>query len=164
MSPRKNGFTLLEICLALMIGLLLITLAVPSVMGVLAEQRLKRSFEVFDVFVQSAKLKSVHERRDYVMAWDEKGITLKPAGEAQGTAGRNIDEDVKAEQFTFEKGQIYALERPAALSAHPANEWIFWKSGICEPAQIVFQGNGGKWTVRYDPLTARGLFLDSETK
>jgi len=164
MSSRHNGFTLLEVCLALMIGLLLITLAVPSVVSVLGEQRLKRSFDEFDRFVQDAKLKSERERRDYVMAWDDKGIKLAPAGSVDDAPRKGAAKDSDTNRFAFEKGQTFSLNRTAALTNHPTSEWIFWKSGICEPAQIAFQGNVGKWTVRYDPLTVRGVFLDSQVK
>ena len=164
MHFRGNAFTLLEICLALMIGLLLITLAVPGIVSALAERRLKHSFEVFDGFVQNARLKSVREHQDLSMAWDEKGVTLASANLAHGTADRSGTEPSETERFVFEDGQKYVLERPAALVKYPPGEWIFWKNGICEPAQISFQGSAGKWTVRYDALTASGVFLDSEVK
>jgi prepilin-type N-terminal cleavage/methylation domain-containing protein len=116
MLPRHKGFTLLEVCLALMIGLLLITLAVPSIMGVLGEQRLKHSFEAFDRFVQDAKMKSVHERRDYVMAWDDKGITLVSAGATDDAEKKGSRNDAGSNRFVFDKGQSYSLQRTAALT------------------------------------------------
>jgi len=164
MYPRTNGFTLLEICLALMIGLFLITLAVPSILGVLGEQRLKRSYEAFDRFVQNAKMKSVRERRDYLMTWDKQGISLVSAESVADAARKSANDDAKSNRFVFGKEESYSLERTAALAGHPTAEWIFWKSGICEPVRIAFQGEVGKWTVRYDPLTVRGTFLDSQVK
>ena len=147
-----------------MIGLFLITLAVPSILGVLGEQRLKRSYEAFDRFVQNAKMKSVRERRDYLMTWDKKGISLVSAESADDAAKKSADDDPKSNRFLFGKEESYSLERTAALTGHPAGEWVFWKTGICEPARIAFQGDAGKWTVRYDPLSVRGTFMDSQVK
>lgn len=152
---RRAGFTLIEICLALLIGMCLIALAVPSISGMFREQRLRRSFESFDRFVRSAQLKSITERRSYVMVWNKENIELVPVEAAE-------TEPAEPEQFAFEEDQVFTIERPAALMKKPVAEWIFWKSGTCEPAVISFSGPAGKWAVDYNPLTARGIFLSSE--
>ena len=159
MLSRQNGFTLLEICLALMIGLLLITLAVPSVMHAMAEQRLRRSFETFDTFVQDIRMRSIREQHDLVMRWDEKSITVAAASADQYPADK--DDAAAPETFVFDRSDHYTLARPAALKNDPMSEWTFWKSGVCEPAEISFHGTVGKWLVRYDALTGRGVFLES---
>lgn len=162
MLTRQNGFTLLEICLALMIGLLLITLAVPSVMHAMAEQRLKRSFETFNTFVQDVRLRSLHEQHDLVMQWDEKSITVEDAVSVDQHSEESDSRQPKS--FQFDAGDHYTLTRPAALKKDPASEWTFWKTGVCEPAEISFHGAAGKWLVKYDPLTGRGVFLESGTE
>ena len=156
---RRAGFTLLEICLAIFISLLLITLAVPSIVALLAEQRLKSSFDEFDGFVRTARERSMTERRTYAMSWAEDGIVLVPVE-------RRDTDDPKAEpeRFVFAQGETFALERPGALMKKPAPEWIFWRSGLCEEALVTFAGDAGKWSVRYDPLTTHATFLDSEVK
>ena len=157
--PRRASFTLLEICLALFISLLLITLAVPSIVALLAEQRLKSSFDEFDGFVRTARERSMTERRTYAMSWAEDGIVLLPVE-------RRDTDDPKAEpeRFVFGKGESFALERPSALMKKPPAEWIFWRSGVCEEALVSFAGEAGSWSVRYDPLTTHATFLDSEVK
>ena len=152
---RRAAFTLIEICLALLIGMCLIALAVPSISGMLREQRLKRSFEAFDSFVRTAQLKSITEQRAYVMVWAEDGIELVPA--------ERIETDpAEPERFAFEEEQVFTIERPAALTKKPVAEWIFWKSGVCEPVVVSFSGPAGKWVVSYNPLTARGVFVESD--
>jgi len=160
MLSRQNGFTLLEICLALMIGLLLITLAVPSVLHAMAEQRLRRTFEAFDTFVQDARMRSVREQHDITMRWDEKGITIT-VSDPTGQDSRRETDSTESNNFAFAKGEEYTLARPAALMKDPPTEWTFWKDGICEPAQISFHGAAGNWIVKYNPLTAHGEFLES---
>ena len=156
---RRAGFTLLEICLALFISLLLITLAVPSIASLLAEQKLKRTFDAFDTFVRTAREKSMTERRTYAMSWGEDGITLLPV-ERRDTD----DPAAEPERFLFAEGESLTLTRPSALMKKPPAEWVFWRSGLCEEALITFTGAAGSWSVRYDPLTTHATFIDSEVK
>lgn len=155
---RPSGFTLIEICLAVAIGLLIVTMMVPSVSGLFAEQKLTRSFEDFDRFVRSAQLKSVSERRDYVMLFEEDGISLEPANPTEEDATEEMD------HFALAEGADIVLERPVALQKNPPMEWAFWKSGTCEPAVVSYKGEAGRWVVKYEPLTARGTFLEQQTK
>lgn len=159
---RRSGFTLLEICIALFIAMLMITLAVPSVMSMLAEERLKASFDAFDGWVRKARERSIVERRSYVLVWTEDGIDLMPA---EGNETDDMDEtDAAPERLVFAKGEKITLERPSALMKEPPGEWVFWRSGLCEEALVSFKGEAGSWSVHYDPLTARGTFTDSEVK
>ena len=154
---RRDGFTLLEICMVVMIVLLLLGLAVPSVNGLFAEQRLKKTFEQFDDFVRKAQLRAVSERRAIVMIWDGEGITVQPdEPTADDSAGAG-------DYFPFGNGPI-ALERPAALDKKPPVEWLFWRSGTCEPAILHFAGSAGSWSVQYDPLTVHATFLEQTVK
>jgi prepilin-type N-terminal cleavage/methylation domain-containing protein len=154
---RRDGFTLLELCLVIMIMLLLVGLAVPSLRGLFAEQELKKTFEQFDDFVRRTQMRAATERRAMVMIWDGEGITVQPdEPTAEDTAG-------EADYFPFTDG-VLALERPAALEEKPAVEWLFWRSGTCEPAIIHFEGNAGAWSVEYDPLTVRAAFLEQQIK
>lgn len=154
---RRHGFTLLEICLVIMIVVLLFGLAVPSVQGIFAEQRLKQTFEKFDDFVRHAQMRAVSERRAMVLIWDGEGITVQPDDPKEDDSAADGD------YFAFSDG-TFALERPAALEKKPAVEWLFWRSGTCEPAVIHFEGNSGSWSVQYDPLTVHGTFLDKDVK
>ena len=64
--------------------MIMLSLAVPSILAMLAEQRLKASFDGFDAWVRKAHERSVDERRTYAMVWDEQGISLRAVeGEAE---------------------------------------------------------------------------------
>jgi Tfp pilus assembly protein FimT len=152
-ASRHAGFTLLELCLALVIGVMIILLAVPSVAGLVAEQRLRRSFERFDRLVAAARVRSVTEQRAYILSWERAGIVAHPTGLA-------VSESPE-ERLVFGQDETFRLRRPAALLKNPPAEWIFWRNGTCEPAEISFQGPAGNWLVSYDPLTGRGTFLKS---
>ena len=154
---REEGFTLLEICLAVAIGLLLLGLAVPSMAGLFAEQKLKRTFDDFDAFVRRAQMRSVAERRGFVMVWEPGAITLEPLEPTEEDASAEVD------QFVIPEGGEFALQRPAALIKDPPMEWPFWRSGVCEPVIVSYRSDAGTWMVQYDPLTVRGTFLESLT-
>ncbi len=159
MPIRRAAFTLLEICLALLIGLLLVLLAVPSVSGLLAEQRLRKSFERFDRLVVEAKRRSVSEQQPWRLVWESKDIALVPVGRRTGAGDASLPE-----RLVPARDEAFHLQRPAALRKNPPPEWVFWPDGTCEPAVIAFAGQSGKWEVRYDALTARGVFIRSETR
>ena len=155
---RRAGFTLLELCLAIAIALMLVATAVPSLSGLFAEQRLKETYEEFEDLVREARSRSVNERRDYVLVWDDQGVSLEP------NAPTEADPDESIMRLDLPKGATLTIERPAALVKKPPAEWIFWKSGNCEPVVITYQGEPGSWIVKYDPLTARGTFIEQVVK
>lgn len=156
MRACRAGFTLLELCLALLIGALVIMMAIPSVSGLIAEQRLKRSFDRFDQLVATAVSRSTAEQRAYALTLEDHRVQLVPLEDKAhpGTEdGLDLSDDEKIE-FQF----------PAALARHPAAKWVFWNNGLCEPAVVSFQSSTGTWQVRYDPLTAHGQFLNSSVR
>ncbi|MDP9291444.1 MAG: hypothetical protein M3O82_03660 [Verrucomicrobiota bacterium] len=154
---KSGGFTLLEICLAVLMALLIFTISVPSVRGLLADSRLHKSFETFDGLAQDARLRSIRDRRPYLLVWDDKSIELRPAEPT--TADEKLDFPV----IEPDKGESYDIELTGALAEKPAKEWIFWPTGTCEPATITYQSVMGHWLAKYDPLTVQGE-LESNAK
>ena len=152
---RRAGFTLLELCVAIVIVMMVLGVAVPNVRSAMAEARMKKSFEEFDDFVRKAQMRSVAERMTVVLVWGKEGIDLGPERATQE------GEEPRIEHFPFGEGRTYVLARPASLAKDPPPEWPFWRSGTCEPVVVSFEGREGRWTVRYDALTAQGTFLDS---
>lgn len=173
---RRHGFTLLEILIAIAIGLLLLLVAVPSVSGMFREQKLRETFQKFDEFVRAAQTRAVTERRTFVMIWDEAGIELVPLDPtapdpATPAAGSETAETTPAgeeaatpEYFAFTEGGSWALQRPAALVKKPIWEWPFWRSGLCEPAIVHYESEGGSWSAEYSGLTTRGRIIAMEVK
>jgi hypothetical protein len=155
---RRDGFTLLEICLAVFIGLMIISLVVPSMDGLLSDKRLMGTFDDFDRFVRTAQLRSVQEMRGYQLVWEEESIALLPI------QLRRDDDPETAERYSIPEGRVLTIERPAALMKDPPPEWPFWKSGTCEPVRIFYTGPEGKWVAEYDALTARGTVVSQEAR
>ena len=146
---RFRAFTLIEIALSIFILMLLLLLAVPSLSGVIANNRLKQSLNSFNQLVRQAQERSVTERRAYLMAWGKNSVVLRPEVFAK-------DEEEKATAvFRLPKGSWIKVSLPSALTEKPPAEWIFWPSGTCEPAKVQFRGPAGTWTADYSPLTAQ---------
>jgi type II secretory pathway pseudopilin PulG len=144
----SRGFTLIEIVIAVFIMMLLLMLAVPSLNGVLADKRLRRSLDGFNDLVRQAQERSVSEHRAYLIVWRNKGVSLRPEAFAKG-------EEVKTVDLQLGGGESLKISLPAALIKKPKGEWIFWPSGICEPAVVEFSGHDGTWKANYSALTAR---------
>jgi type II secretory pathway pseudopilin PulG len=155
---RKQAFTLIEIVLAVFILMLLLSLAVPTLHGVIANNRLRRSLDSFNDLVRQAEELSVKEQRSYVMVWAKKKVLLRPETFLR-------DEEVKATaELNLGAREVLKLSLPAALVKDPPAEWIFWPSGTCEPAIVEFNGAAGSWQANYSPLTARPELVKYATR
>jgi len=146
---RARGFTLLEIMISVCVLLLILGLAVPSLNGILADKRLRRSLNEFNALVHQAQERSVSEHRAYLLVWGERDVVLRPEAFAP-------DEEPKpAAQLVLDRGDALTLALPSALATDPPAQWIFWPSGNCEPARVSFKGGNGAWVANYSPLTVR---------
>ena len=155
---RREGFTLLEIAIAVLIMTVLLLLAVPSLNGVMADRRLRRSLDALNNLVRQAQEKSIAERRSYLIVLQENKMGLWPEGIAKG-------EDPKpVATLKFQRGDSFKLSFPAALEKEPPPEWIFWPSGNCEPAIVTYRGKDGAWKAKYSPLTGRPELTDYVAK
>lgn len=157
MPAKCAAFTLLEICLTLLIGLVLIMLAVPSVAGMLAEQRLHETWDRFERLVNSARLESAGEQQPYRLVWEKHRIVLELANPKAG-------ESRESDSLAMGDDESYELLRTAALVIPAPEEWTFWPNGACEPVVVRYHGRSGRWQVRFDALNPRGTFQQSETQ
>jgi hypothetical protein len=146
------AFTLLEVCLAIFIAVMLLLAAIPSITGVLADQRAKKLFNQFDDLTREASSRAVIERRPYAIEWDDSGVTLRPLAPANPDEAQGID------HVDFGERLAPDLDLPAALLKKPPRIWTFWPTGTCEPAVITCHVPGARWTANYDPLTEQPIF------
>ncbi|MEY2489422.1 MAG: hypothetical protein QOC70_1364 [Verrucomicrobiota bacterium] len=151
---RPNGFTLIEIAIAVVIMVVILAMAVPSLNGVLADRRLRRSLDAMNRLVLQAQERSISERRSYLIVWRDKQFALRPEGFLQGEDRKPVA------TFNWQKGEAVTLTLPAAIEEEPPSEWIFWPSGNCEPAVVTYRGAAGAWRAKYSALTARPEVTD----
>lgn len=135
--------------MAVFILVLILMLGVPSLNGVLADRRLRRSLDEMNRFVRMAQDRAVVDRRTYLISWQKDHIVLRPESVMK-------DEDPEPiATLQLRKGDAYVLNLPAALADDPPADWAFWASGTCEPAVISYKGPSGSWTANFSALTAR---------
>jgi type II secretory pathway pseudopilin PulG len=147
--PRTHGFTLIEIVLAVFILMMVMMLAVPSLNGVLADRRLRGSLDRFNNLVSQAHEHSVAEHRPYLVVVGKKSIEVRPEVLAKD------DDPTPIANLPLADREAVKLTFPAALIKDPPAEWIFWPSGVCEPATVEFFGRNGFWAATYSALNAR---------
>lgn len=151
---RRDGFTLIEIAISVVILMVVLLMAVPSVRGVLADRRLRRSLDDVNRLVFQAQERSISERRSYLIVWREKQFVLRPEGFLQGEDRKPVA------TINWQKGDAVTLTFPSAIEEEPPSEWIFWPSGNCEPAVVTYRGANGAWRAKYSALTARPEVTD----
>src|SRR5207237_2223319 len=141
-----GGFTLFEIVIAVFILILLLGMAVPSLSGVLADKRLRRSLDHFNSLVRRAHERSLAEHRAYLIVWGDHEISLRPDVFLKTEAHVPID------SVPVSKADKWQVEFPAALTKKPLPGWVFCESGVSEPLRITFAGHDGPWTSENSPL------------
>jgi type II secretory pathway pseudopilin PulG len=146
---RGSGFTLIEIVLAVSILMLVLLLAIPSVNGVLADRRLRQSMDQFNTLVNKAHEQSVAEHRPYLVVVTDKAVEVRPEVETKD------DDPGPVADWPLDRRDSVQIKFPAAMIKNPPAEWIFWPSGVCEPAVVDFAGRNGWWSVTYSALNAR---------
>jgi prepilin-type N-terminal cleavage/methylation domain-containing protein len=160
----RAGFTLIELMLAVAIAIIILLMAMPSMSGIAAEKRLRESFEKFDAMARKAQIKAVSEQRAWVLTWQPEGILLQP--HEPTPEERLAGEQAVTETFPASEEEQWTLQRPASLlpPAQTPREWIFWRSGTCEPVFVTYQGPDGSWTAQYQPLTGHGEIIEQVLK
>ena len=146
---HRDGFTLVELVLAIGIMLVILMLAVPSLNGILADRALRRSLDDMNRLILQAQERSIAEGRSYLIVWRNKQFLLRPEGFFKGESRQPVA------SLKWQKGDAFTLSFPAAIEEEPPSEWIFWPSGNCEPAVVTYRGPNGAWKANYSALTAR---------
>ena len=138
--------------------MVVLLLAVPSLNGVLAYKRLRRSFEGLTVCVKpkSGAWRSI-EPSDCL---GTEGVALRPENFL-----RKKEKPTETAALPLAHGEVLKLKMSVALTKKPPGEWIFWPSGICETV-VGIKGRDGTWTAS-SALTARaesGLCCEIEDR
>ncbi len=151
--------------LAVCIAVIIMTIAVPSLSGVFAEQQLHQSYDRFIDLAQMAQTKASSEHQPYILKWSDNQVALEPASaEAQTDAGSignsnatptpaPTDSPAAGTTISFGSGESFEVNFPAALAQVQDKEWTFWPTGTCEPASVTYKGPHGTWQADFDPLT-----------
>ncbi|MFL6515514.1 MAG: Tfp pilus assembly protein FimT/FimU [Chthoniobacterales bacterium] len=146
---RVSGFTLIEIVLTVCIMMLVLLLAVPSLNGVLKDRRLRQSLDRFNTLVSKAREQSITEHRPYLLIVGNKSVEVRPEVISKD------DEPEPVADLPLSDRDSIKITFPAAMIKQPPAEWVFWPSGVCEPAIVDYLGRSGLWRVTYSALNAQ---------
>ncbi len=153
---HERAFTLLEVALAVLIAMLIILAAVPSVDAIITEREFKRTYDAIEALVAEAQTRALTERRPFTLVWEEEKIVVRPA-----QVGGDDAEAVES-SIANPEDEGYTLELPAALGEEPAAVWTFWPTGACEPAIVRYHDGANGWTATYNPLSARAVISGND--
>lgn len=149
----RSGFTLLEISLSILIAVVIMAVAIPSLSGVLGGSKAQSCFEAFDQMAQEARQRARAEERNYVIVWGrDRWVLMRPEQPANRAEAEGL------RQWRIAKDETLELHLPAALTAKGATPdaiWTFWTNGVCEPAEVRYKGAAGQWAATYNPFTAQ---------
>ena len=161
LRSKNSGFTLLEISLAVVIGLMMLSLALPSMRGLFAEQRLRERMEQFGQFVGRASELARTSRMEVRLRWADGGIRVVPEQELPEDGSPRED---GWDFFALDKEESLQLARTAARDPNAPAEWSFWPEGIREPVELAYAGPGGSWELRFGALIAEPEVLGVHTR
>ena len=130
----RSAFTLLEVCIAMGIGALMIGVAVMGVSGVREEHQLREAASAIETQVRQSLLEAISQQRPV-------RISLGPDAENAVP--------LRAEGFL----SIRRYGETRFREPKRGEVWEFSPSGICEPIDLRILAPGGSIELGFDPLT-----------
>lgn len=132
-SPERarrsfSGFTLLEVCIAMTIGMLILGVAVLGVTGVQDEQKLRESAALIESTARNSLLQAISEHRPVQLSFG---------------SGLGGDGNVEVKRYGENK-----YRKPGSDET-----WEFSPTGVCEPVEIRITSTTGTIEMGFDPLT-----------
>lgn len=159
-----SAFTLLELMLAVVIAVIIMSVAVPSMRGLREERMLRESYSKIETLVYKAQSNAITQQRTWVLVWEKGQILLQP--DSPTPEERQSGGAEGGETLTIAEDEKITLVRPAALlpAKEVLGEWPFWRSGTCEPVTVSYEGPAGSWTAQFNPLTGKGELTEEKIR
>lgn len=168
MSPRvrRQGFTLLEMCIVLFIIALLAAMMVPAWNSAMAEQAVRNDARELSLMVKTAMLQSTDQHRAYIIDLTPATMSLHPVGVTDSDSNPSAsDNDSSEEKSAPENVRIVQQidranklslpdpDKPKAWQTVTSATWLFEPGELC-PAPRVRLSRGNAWVeLSFNPLT-----------
>ncbi len=157
-APRR-GFTLLEMCIVLLLIALLAATAMPALSSAFNERALRDDSHGFSLLVKTAMIRSNEEQRPYILSLNGKDLVLAPgaaAGDESATTPppSSAPDDASGTEQTLAN----ALKFPDATKEHtwdalPAVSWTFEPNGLCPLPRVRFERGASYIELGFNALT-----------
>jgi prepilin-type N-terminal cleavage/methylation domain-containing protein len=136
----QRGFTLLEMCVVLLIIALLFGVSMPAMQSAFTEQAVRRDAHQLALMVKTAMIQSAEQHRPYAIDLTGTTMALHPVGEAPADpdASTSTDDNADATDVMTNVEVTDALDPPNKLltpDPQKPNAWIAMPDGT----QWVFQ-------------------------
>jgi type II secretory pathway pseudopilin PulG len=148
--PGAAGFTLLELCIVLVVVTLLFAVGMPYTARLMREDEFEQPIRELQDFAKEARIRAMTEGRPYEVWLLNDRYVLRVWQKENG-----FGDEVRS--YALPPGITYAIKRDSEEDFSPETEarWAFMPNGLCEPLTFLFQ-KGKDWNkFRVDPLTAR---------
>jgi type II secretory pathway pseudopilin PulG len=126
---RRSGFTLVEICIAMALAMMLLGISTLAISGLQDEAKLKRTASQMESTARQSLQKAVMDQRLIEVTLD--------AGSFGGEGSL----------------QVKRLGEKAFRLPRRGEVWEFSPTGVCEPLDIRLTSAGGTIELGFDPLT-----------
>ena len=171
--PSRHGFTLIEICIVLLILGLLLGVLAPGIQSAFTEQTLRNDARELSLMVKTAMLRTAEEHRTYTLDLTDTSLTLTPLGEVSKDSDKTTatassvpssdasTDDAIAPESTTETWHLNAqnqllLPNSKAgrdwLPIHSA-QWVFRPGELCPATAVCFVRGEARLQMSFNPLT-----------
>lgn len=178
-TPRRRGFTLIEIVVTLFIITLIIGAATLSLSTAGPKKVLLRPAVKMKVFARKAMALARNTQRPHSIFMNQNSFVLREtymrqqdideALDPKGKGGRigfqvkdedanqNLPEIRVVERYDLDEGTEILVRRFGEKEwSTPKNiDWNFYTSGICDPIMVQFTTKDGFIEMEFNPLTAK---------
>jgi prepilin-type N-terminal cleavage/methylation domain-containing protein len=177
----RDGFTLIEICIVLLILGLLVGVLAPGIQSAFAEQALRADASQLSLMVKTAMLRVAEEHRAYALDLTDTSLALEPLGvdtpapgsnpsersalaisipnpgsrpEAAGDAAAG-DDDIRQTWKLTDKNQLLLPDPQAAGKWLPLRsaQWIFRPGELCPATTVCFTRGPASLSMNFNALT-----------
>jgi prepilin-type N-terminal cleavage/methylation domain-containing protein len=167
--PAQAGFTLLEICMVLLIIAILFGVTMPAIQSAFVENAVRQDSHELALMVKTAMIQSSEQHRSYVIDLTGTTMALHPAGatvpdtdtDAEAAVDKTDDATASAnddveEQRTLTPPTQLLTPDPQKTNAWvlmPPTSWVFVPGELCPATHVRFVHNDAYLEMSFDALT-----------
>jgi prepilin-type N-terminal cleavage/methylation domain-containing protein len=152
LRPRRGGFTLLEMCIVLVILAILAGAAMPSIQSALAEQGLRENARQIALLVKTGMLRSSEENRVYRLDLSSHEAVLLPAA-ATKTSRDEAESAVPTVLDPADRLLLPDAEKPGAWQPLQTSSWSFQPDELCPVPRVRIERGRAWMEMSFNALT-----------
>jgi prepilin-type N-terminal cleavage/methylation domain-containing protein len=159
----RRGFTLLEMCIVLLILGILMGVIAPGMQSALAEAGVRSDARQLSLMVKTAMLESVEEHKIYLLDLSETNLSLGRLAPSPPEDEENAKPDQPLEQaqgttqtWTLDAWNKLLLPDPNGRGGWQriqSTQWVFRPGELCPASRVCFTRGKARLEVSFNALT-----------